>query len=234
MPLLPLAATAISGLFAWSLYAKHRQQPRLQLLAWSVSLAMYAIASATLFLADVYGWGPWLYRAFWLFGALLNVPWLALGSASLAWPRLARILFAIVIVASGFAIAATVAADPVTAALAGDEIPRGKDVWAGSTNVLGLLRIYSIGGWLAVVAIAAWTSRSRDGMRPSSTRVRANAMIALGVSVVAIGGFALGRLGGAGLFSISLVVGVAIMYVGFLMASRAPRFTVTDPGEQAT
>jgi hypothetical protein len=100
--------------------------------------------------------------------------------------------------------------------------------------MLSLLRVYSIGGWLAVVGIALWTSRVRGGMRPSATRVRANAMISIGVSIVAIGGFALGRLGGTGWFSISLAVGVAVMYVGFLMASRAPRFTVTDPGEQAT
>jgi len=234
MPVLPLIATAISGLFAWSLHAKYRSSQRLQLLAWAISLAMFAIASATLFLADVYDWGPWLYRTFWLFGALLNVPWLAVGSASLAWPRLAKILFGIVVIASGYAIVVTIGADPNRLALAADEIPRGKDVWAADPSMLSLLRVYSIGGWLAVVGIALWTSRVRDGMRPSSTRVRANLLIAVGVSIVAIGGFALGRLGGTELFSVSLALGVGVMYVGFLLASRAPRFTVTDPGEQAT
>lgn len=230
-----IVATAISALFAWSLWSKYRSSKRLQMLAWSVSLAMFAIASATLVLADLYGWGPWLYRTFWLFGALLNVPWLALGSASLAWPRLARILLGIVVGMSGYALVATIAADPNTAFLLNeDKIPRGSHVWAGTASMLGLLRVYSIGGWLAVVGIAAWTSRERGGLKPSATRVRANAMIAIGVTVVAVGGFALGRLGGVGVFSVSLAVGVAIMYVGFLMASRAPRFSVTDPGEQAT
>jgi hypothetical protein len=235
MVVLPLVATAISALFAWSLHAKYRSSQRLHLLAWAVSLVMFAIASATLFLADLYGWGPWLYRSFWLFGALLNVPWLALGSACLAWPKLSKPLFAVTIVASVYALVATVAADPVTSALAlEDAIPRRKDAWPPGSNMHSLVRVYSIGGWLVVVALAAWTSRVRGGMKPSQTRIRANALIAIGVTIVGIGGFALSRFGGPGLFSVTLALGVAIMYVGFLMASRAPRFVVTDPGEQAT
>lgn len=235
MLLFPGIATAISALFAWSLLSSYAKTARIQSLAWGVSLAMFGIASAVLVFADVYGWGGILYRTFWLFGALLNVPWLAAGSLALAFPRIAKPTLAVVLGFSAFLIAATVAADPNIAVLAADTgIPRGRDVWPAGSNMLVLVRYASIGGWLIVVGLALWTSRTRGGMRPSADRRRANTLISIGVSIVAVGGFALGRLGGTAAFSATLALGVAVMYAGFRLAGRSPRFEVTDPGAQAT
>ncbi|MFP5225752.1 MAG: hypothetical protein ACLGH3_09430 [Actinomycetota bacterium] len=235
MLIFPAAATVISALFSWSLFRAYGRTKRLQSFAWGVSLAMYAVASAMLLLADVYGWGGISYRLFWLFGALLNVPWLAAGSFALAFPKLARVGIAVVAVASALMIGATLAADPDTALLAlEDGIPRGKEIWPAGSNMLSMVRWASIGGWLIVVGIALWTSRSRGGMRPSKDRRLGNTLIVIGVSIVAVGGFALGRLGGTAAFSATLAMGVAFMYAGFRAASRAPRFEVTDPGEQST
>lgn len=231
----PIVATTVSALFAWQLWRRYRGSRRIQLLAWSLSLAMFGVASLTLVLADLYGWGPWLYRVFWLFGALLNVPWLALGSAALAWPRLARPASWVLIIGSLGLIVATMLEDPSASKLAlEDGVPLGKEVWPPGSIMLPALRIASIGGWLIVVGLALWTSRTRDGMRPSTERVRGNLLIAAGVTIVAMGGFALSRLGGTAAFSAALGVGVLVMYVGFVSASRAPRFIVTDPGDQPT
>jgi len=71
-------------------------------------------------------------------------------------------------------------------------------------------------------------------MRPSRSRVRGNALIAAGTSIVAVGGFALGRVGRGSAFSITLAIGVAVMFAGFLLASRPARFHVEDPGESPT
>ena len=49
-------------------------------LAWTISLLMFAVASAALWLAEAGGWSGPTFRAFYLFGAILNVPWLALGT----------------------------------------------------------------------------------------------------------------------------------------------------------
>lgn len=235
MAIMPLLATAVSGIFSWSLWSRYRASGRLQSLAWAISLGMFAAASITLFLADVYLWGPWLYRSFWLLGALLNVPWLAAGSVILAWPKLGKPTIAAMTLLSGYALIATFAADPIKSALTVETgIPRGRDVWPEGSGMMGLLRILSIGGWLVVVGLAAWTSRTKDGMAPPTARVQANTLISVGVTIVAVGGFALGRIGGAEVFSATLVVGVVVMYVGFLFASKAPRFSVADPGDQAT
>ena len=52
-------------------------------LAWTVSLAMFALASFAYFWAAALGWSALDFRAFYLFGAILNVPWLALGTVYL-------------------------------------------------------------------------------------------------------------------------------------------------------
>lgn len=55
-----------------------RRRPAL--LHWTISTAMFALASAMLFLGETAGWSPLRFRIFYVFGAVLNVPWLALGS----------------------------------------------------------------------------------------------------------------------------------------------------------
>ena len=52
-------------------------------LAWTVSLAMFAVASLAYFSAAALGWGELNFRVFYLFGAILNVPFLALGTVYL-------------------------------------------------------------------------------------------------------------------------------------------------------
>jgi hypothetical protein len=51
---------------------------------------------------------------------------------------------------------------------------------------------------------------------------------------VAIGSTALTRFSRGAAFSITLAIGVSVMFFGFLLAGRAPRHHVTDPGESPT
>lgn len=50
---------------------------------WAVGLALFCVASATLLLGEVRGWSAASFRVFYLFGGVLNVPWLALGSVTI-------------------------------------------------------------------------------------------------------------------------------------------------------
>jgi len=64
--------------------------------------------------------------------------------------------------------------------------------------------------------------------------VRANLLIAVGVPIVALGCAAIVRYSRGAAFSITLAIGVTVMFVGFLLASRAPRHRVEEPGESPT
>src|SRR5438270_2843744 len=56
--------------------ARHRRHE----LAWSVSLLMFFLASAALAAGAGTGWNGTLFRLFYFFGAIANVPLLALGT----------------------------------------------------------------------------------------------------------------------------------------------------------
>jgi len=85
------------------------------------------------------------------------------------------------------------------------------------------------------VGIAVLSSLRRKGVRPPKSRVQGNYAIAAGATIVAVGGFALRRLDDSGIaFSTALALGVVVMYAGFLLASRAPRYRVEEPGESPT
>ncbi len=77
-----LVAFAASAIFCRRLYGRWdaggRRNPAL--LAWTISLGMFSVASAALLVGVVAGWSSPVFHVFYLFGAVLNVPWLALGS----------------------------------------------------------------------------------------------------------------------------------------------------------
>ena len=52
-------------------------------LAWTVSLALFALGAGALWWAEARGWSLASFRVFYLAGAVLNVPWLALGTVYL-------------------------------------------------------------------------------------------------------------------------------------------------------
>ena len=77
-----LVAAAASATFCRRLYVRWDRGGRGNpaLLAWTISLAMFSVASLALLVGVVVGWSSPVFHTFYLFGAVLNVPWLALGS----------------------------------------------------------------------------------------------------------------------------------------------------------
>ncbi len=77
-----VVATVASATFCRRLYMRWSRGGRSNpaLLAWTISLAMFSVASLALLAGVVVGWSSPVFHVFYLFGAVLNVPWLALGS----------------------------------------------------------------------------------------------------------------------------------------------------------
>lgn len=77
-----LVAAVVSGIFSRQLGTRWRSRGRANpaMLAWSIALALFCVASLALALGAWVGFSGPLFRIFYLFGAVLNVAWLALGS----------------------------------------------------------------------------------------------------------------------------------------------------------
>src|SRR6516162_8814645 len=80
---LAFLATAIATVFAQATGVRWSQTKAPQQGAWTFALALFALASATLAMGVSTGWDDGTFRVFYLLGAVLNVPWLALGTVYL-------------------------------------------------------------------------------------------------------------------------------------------------------
>ena len=185
-------------------------------------MTMFAVASLAVAAGVSGGWDPTLYRIYWLFGALLNVPYLALGSAALLGRKpLSALGIVIVFAATIWCIGIVASSSVHIPGATPKDIPRGSVAWGKGTLPAKLPTYVSIPAYLIVLLIAV--ASSRGGKLPVQ-RIRGNWLIAIGATIVAAGGpFA--RYGRGAAFSVLLAVGVVVMYLGFRLASRAPKPT---------
>ena len=216
----PAAATLVSTIFAIQLLTSYAHRKRLPQLAWGIAMTMYAVASLAVAAGVSGGWDPTLYRLYWLFGACLNVPYLALGSVALLQRKPVTVtVLLFVVVATIIAVGVVASSSIHSAAVGTKDIPRGSTAWGKGTLSAKLPTYTSIPAYVIVVLIAIASSRGR---RLPLHRVRGNWLIAIGSTLVAAGApFA--RYGRGSAFSVFLAVGVIVMFLGFRLASRAPR-----------
>jgi hypothetical protein len=219
---LPLVATVISSEFALALLRRWRASRRPYLRSWALSLLFFAAGSAFLWYAEAFGWSGPVFRGYYMCGALLSVPWLAMGELELlAPPTVTRILLAFLVLFSLDA-AITIGAAPFVAGtrIGGYGVPAGKDVFGALPRVLVV--VSNSVGTLVVVGGTLWSGWRSRGRGPAArARFRGTLVITLGVLVAAAGG-ALTFLSKVNSQATTLTAGVAVMYAGFVLASRRP------------
>jgi hypothetical protein len=220
---LAFLATAVATLFAQATLVRFTRAHRPQDRAWTISLALFALASAALATGVSTGWDDATFRIFYLLGAVVTVPWLALGTVYLLWGRERgrRVEWGLVFF-SGLAAGAVLAA-PIDAPIDGTAIPVGSEVFGAFPRVLAA--IGSGVGAVVIIAGALWSAarfaRART-VAGNGRRAGANLLIAAGTLVLSSGGLLQGIAGKDEAFVISLATGITIIYAGFLVASRAP------------
>ena len=79
----PLVAAAVAGMFAALLGGSSLQRRRSYQLFWAIAMLMYAVASLAVAIGALDGWSRLEFEMYWVFGAVLNVPFLAAGEIAL-------------------------------------------------------------------------------------------------------------------------------------------------------
>lgn len=217
MGILPLAAGLVSAVFSISLIRQFIERRKPHQLAWGLAMATFAAASLSASLGMIAGWTPAFFRSYYLFGAVLNVPILALGTLYLYLPRKFGHLAAVGVLVASVVGAIAVFSASLQTSLTGlrGAIPAGSEVMAPAVRALS--RYYSYSGFVIVVAGAVW-SAFRLFRRPGigfRRLAQGNALIALGTVVVALGS-AFARQGRGTIFAVGLATGVTVMFMGFL------------------
>ena len=226
---LAATATLVATAFAAAVLERWLVRRRPHELAWTISLLMFAAASGALWLAEAGGWSRPTFRAFYLFGAILNVPWLALGTVYLLADR--RVAGGVrwgLVLASGFAAGVMLTA-PMHGTVPAGELPEGSDLFGPLPRILaavgsGVAAVVVIGGALWS-AWRLWRGRGRAGRAGARADVSpsrlalGNVVIAIGTLVLSASGTLAGRLGKDTAFALTLVTGVVILFCGFLIAT---------------
>jgi hypothetical protein len=219
-----LAATAATGLLV-DLVRSYRRRPRPHVGAWALAISLYAIATWALAVGLVAGWSSPVFRLFYGFGAILNVPFLGIGSAYLVLgERAGRRLLEWFSLAGAFALFITFTA-PFVAPLPGDGLPAGSDVFAdigtaGPTGPRFYALLFNVVGTLLLVGLAGWSAVRF--WRTNRRLVAGNVLIVLGGLFPAFGG-SLFAIGETSAFALSLLFGAVLLWAGFRVASSARR-----------
>lgn len=234
-------ATAIATLFALATLRRATTERKPHQGAWTVALAMFALASAALATGTSTGWDPATFRIFYLLGAVTNVPWLALGTVFLlVGPAVGRRVQWGLVFFTGLATGAVLMA-PLDGPVPRTTIPVGSELFGPFPRVLAALG--SGLGALVLLGGALWSAVrfARRRSEPGSGRLAASSLlIALGTLVLSAAGLAQGPLGidRDEAFSLSLTVGITVIYVGFVTGSsrstRRSTLPMSDRGSSST
>src|SRR5436190_1143932 len=200
-------AFAMSTLERW--LARHRRHE----LAWSTALLMFALASAALAAGAAGGWNGPVFRLFFFFGAIANVPFLALGTIYLlAGPRTGDRWAAVIALLAAFA-AGVVMVAPFTGPIPKHQLPQGSDVFGPLPRILAATA--SGAGALVVVGGAVWSAVRRR-------LVLANLLIATGTLLAGASGLLNSVLDEQTAFAVTLLVAITVIFAGFLVATMTP------------
>jgi hypothetical protein len=177
-------------------------------------MTMFALATWALFIGVTFGWSGPLYRTFFLFGAVLNILFLALGSMFLVvGPRAGHVMT--IAIGAFTAIATTL----VLTVPFQEELPDGgipHDVFATG---FGPRLFAAIGGGIgATILIVLAVVSALRFWKTNRRIVWGSLLIVAGTFAAAWGGTGL-ALGEAGGFALSLLLAVTFIWAGYRVAA---------------
>jgi hypothetical protein len=224
---LPIAAALIALAFSVQLFVRSGRRGTWYEAVWALAMLMFAVATGALVLGVLDGWSSAEFRAYWLFGAVLTAPYLAMGELYLLIRKrwIVHLLLVVLLGATAWA-AAAVRTAPLSEALA-QEFPLGREVF-GDGSAAYSMRYYAWAGYLILLGGTLWSAAQIRGRAELRDRFLGVLLIAVGSTIVFIGSGVGAGFGNFAVFSVGHAVGIGVMYWGFLMASR-PRPAVANP-----
>jgi hypothetical protein len=223
--ILAIVAGSAATAFAIDLLVDYRRRHRPHVAAFAAGIGMFAIATIALAIALSTGWTATSYRTFFLFGAVLNIPFLALGSMFLVvGPRAGHTM---TILLAGFAAISTTL---VTTVPFQNPLPDSgvrPDVFPPISDGFGPRLLAAIGGGtgttililLAVVSVIRF-------WRKNPRIVVGNGLILGGTLVAGWGGTGL-AVGADSGFVISLLITSILLWAGY-RTTRGERKTAPE------
>jgi hypothetical protein len=217
--LVAVVAALLATGFAVHLWYDWSRRPRPHTAAYAAGITMFAIATWALWSGLAQGWEGWSYRLFFLLGAVINIPVLAIGSWFLVVGKRAGHI-SLILTGAFAAISTTLTTTvPFAAPLPSGGIPH--EIFPPIADGFGPRLLAAIGGgmgatFLIVLGIVSIVRFWRKNRR----LVWGNALIVAGALAASTGGSGL-AIGEGAAFALSLLIAVALIWAGYRTASGA-------------
>jgi hypothetical protein len=222
---IPIVTTFVALSLAFSLARRFRQRGGPHLLWWTIGALTYAAGTAIEASVTLFGWHEWLFRGWYIAGALLGGAPLAQGAVYLHLPRrvanvLSVVLVAVVVTAAAFVLIVPLNYELVEAHRLTGRVMAWPWVRAFSPFINLYAFVFLVGGAVKS-AVQFWRRRE--------TRLRAegNALIAVGGLLPGIGG-SFTRFGYTEVLYVTEFIGIILIYLGYLRATGARPATETS------
>ena len=228
---LPLASSALSFTFAIFIFVRYARKRGLHLLLWGLGTIMYGIGGLAEALHGLVGYSALGFRLWYLFGAMLVAAWLGQGTIYLLIKKsIAHVLMAILFAAS-ISGAIRVFGATLDPSLMTESVHTGSEL-SGHAITSGGVRIltpfFNLYGTVALVGGAIWSAVVFFKKRVLLHRTLGNLLIAAGAILPAFGG-TFSRAGIPNALYISELLGVVLLFLGFLRATTPMVSEKSDP-----
>ncbi len=218
--IIPFASSLVSFIFAFLILRRFFQRGGLHHLFWGIGMLFYGIGGFCEGYYGVLGWNPFVFRLWYLFGALLVAAWLGQGTVyMLAKRRWANALMILLAIGSIYGALRVFGAelDPslMTSSLhTGSELSGHAIVTPGVRSLTPFFNLY---GTVTLVGGAAYSAWLFWRKRVLLHRAIGNVLIAFGAILPAFGGF-FSRIGVSSALYIFELLGALFIFAGYMRA----------------
>lgn len=226
MHYLPFLSTLVTFAFAAAVFRRYLLKHGPHLLLWSIGLVMFGMGTLSEVILGLTFSGLVL-KLWYLSGAMLTAAWLGQGTIHLLVRKrgVALTLTGILTAVSILAIVLVLSA-PLTPAAASYNLSTAissqyKDILTRSGLTIALTIILNIYGTLALVGGAIYSAVIFWRKRVLMNRMIGNILIAIGALAPAMAGSFV-KMGLVDGMYLSELVGVVLMYIGFIQATTVP------------
>lgn len=216
---IPAVTTLVAAFFATVVLGRYRERGGTHLLWWGVGLLLYGAGTLAEALTTIFGWNEWVFRAWYITGALCGGAPLAQGTVYLLMKRRAANLLSIALVTAIVTGAVLVCLSPIDYSQVDGHRLTGRVLgWPWVRMISPFINTYAaiflIGGAIA----SALRYRSTPAKRHKYV---GNIFIAIGAILPGIGG-TFTRFGHVEVLYVTEFVGLLLIYTGY-------RYNIAEP-----
>jgi len=218
---IPLGTTVIAFAFAMVIFNRYRtRRSGPHLLWWAAGVFLYGVGTLTESLVTLLGWQEFLFRSWYISGALLGGAPLAQGTVYLLLSRRVANRLAVLLLLAVAAAATFVLVTPIDYAAVETYRLSGRVMtWSWVRLFSPFINTYAFVFLVGGAVVSAWRFRLR---RETYHRVVGNVLIAVGALLPGIGGMAT-RLGHVEVLYVTELVGILLIWLGYRWNIRPVR-----------